>query len=225
MNYDPNIHHRRSIRLKGYDYSQAGAYFITICAQNREYLFGEITNGKMQLNNAGKMIEKWYCELMNKFPDIQCGEHVVMPNHFHCIIHNVGADLCVCPNENTNADLRVCPDEMGQSHRIAPTDTLKSGEHTDMMGEHAGPPHADYNKMGEHTGSPLRDIVQWFKTMTTNEYMRHAKQNRWRPFNGKLWQRNYYEHIIRNENDLNQIREYIINNPLKWELDNENPSI
>jgi len=197
MKYNPDIHHRRSIRLKGYDYSQAGAYFITICTQNRECFFGEITDGRIRLNDAGKMIEKWYFELMNKFPDIQCGEHVVMPNHFHCIIHNVGADLCVCPNRGHTYN-------KGQSHRIAPTNT---------------------QKIGEHKGSPVRDIVQWFKTMTTNEYMRHAKQNRWRPFNGKLWQRNYYEHIIRNENDLNQIREYIINNPLKWELDNENPSI
>ena len=72
-------------------------------------------------------------------------------------------------------------------------------------------------------GSPLRRVVQWFKTMTTNEYIRGIKQNGWQPLKGKLWQRNYWEHIIRDENDLNRYREYIINNPLKWELDNENP--
>ena len=202
MKYYPDTHHRRSIRLKGYDYSQVGIYYITICTQNRECLFGEIAYEEMQLNDAGKMIEKWYFELMNKFPDIRCGEHVVMPNHFHCIVHNVGADL------------RVCPNNSGQSHRIVPTDTLKSVEHI-----------IDQHITGEHIGSPLRNVVQWFKTMTTNEYIRHVKQNGWEPFDGKLWQLNYYEHIIRNDDDLNQIREYIINNPLKWHLDEENPSI
>jgi len=73
--------------------------------------------------------------------------------------------------------------------------------------------------MGEHTGSPIHRVVQWFKTMTTNEYIRGVKQNGWQPFPGKLWQRNYWERIIRDENELNRIRQYIINNPLKWETD------
>ena len=72
---------------------------------------------------------------------------------------------------------------------------------------------------GEHIGSPLHKIVQWFKTMTTNDYINHVKNNNWKPFNKKLWQRNYYEHIIRNEIELNKIRQYIINNPLNWEKD------
>ena len=206
MKFNLEIHHRRSIRLKGYDYSQAGAYFITICTQNRECLLGEIADGQMQLNDAGKMIEKWYFELMNKFPDIQCDEHIVMPNHFHCVIHNVGADLRVCPNNTGQSRNMGHLQNIGYSHVIVPT--LKSGEY----------------KMGEHIGSPLQNVVQWFKTMTTNEYIRHVKQNGWKPFNGKLWQRNYYEHIIRNEDDLNQIREYIMNNPWKWDLDDENPA-
>ena len=117
-------------------------------------------------------MKKWYFELPNKFPDIQCDQYIIMPNHIHFIIIIVGADL------------RVCPDDIG-----------------------------------EHIGSPLHKIIQWFKTMTTNEYIRNVKNNRWEPFDGKLWQRNYYEHIIRNEQELNKIREYIINNPLKWELD------
>lgn len=146
----------------------------------------------MVLNDVGRMVEKWYLALENKFSDICCYEYIVMPNHFHCIVVNVGADL------------RVCPDD-GQSYRIAST----------VMGE--------YNTMGEHKGSPLRAVVQWFKTMTTNEYIRGVKQNGWLRFDGKLWQRNYYDHIIRNENELNRIRQYIIDNPAKWELDRENP--
>ncbi|MGG7056245.1 transposase [Nitrosomonas sp. ANs5] len=190
--YDPAIHHRRSIRLKGYDYSQAGAYFVTICTQNREYFFGEIANGEMQLNAPGRMISRWYSELENIFPDIECDAFVCMPNHVHFIAVNVGADLRVRPDADD-----------GQARRSARTD-------------------ADTNAhliLGEHAGSPLHRVVQWFKTMSTNEYIRGVKQNGWRSFPGKLWQRNYWEHIVRNESELNRIREYIHHNPTQWELD------
>ncbi len=86
MKYAPKIHHRRSIRLSGYDYSKAGLYFITICVQNKLHLFGEITDDAMVLNDAGVMIEKWWNELKNKFPNIELDEFVVMPNHFHGIL-------------------------------------------------------------------------------------------------------------------------------------------
>jgi hypothetical protein len=102
------LYHRRSIRLSGYDYAQAGEYFITICVQNREHLFGEIINEEMILNDAGKMIEKWYVELSNKFPDIVADVYCVMPNHFHAIIVNVGtvgATLRGCPMTSNN----ICP--------------------------------------------------------------------------------------------------------------------
>jgi putative transposase len=86
MNYDPNRHHRRSIRLQGYDYSHPGAYFITIVAQDRACLFGEVVNGEIRLNDAGKMIQRWWLELNRKFPTIKTDEYAVMPNHFHGII-------------------------------------------------------------------------------------------------------------------------------------------
>ncbi|HFE37725.1 MAG TPA: hypothetical protein ENK06_04795, partial [Gammaproteobacteria bacterium] len=181
-------HHRRSIRLKNYDYSQAGLYFVTIVTQNRECLFGDIVDDEIVLNDAGEMVEKWFFELENKFPDIRCQSMVVMPNHFHCIIQNVGADLCVCP------DLRVCPD---------------SGEHI----------------QGEHIGSPLPVVVQWFKTMTTNEYIRGVKNKNWRRFDRKLWQRNYWEHIIRNEYEYQRIAQYILNNPKQWAMDKLNGGV
>ena len=181
--YNPTIHHRKSIRLKGYDYAQAGLYFITICVQNKACLLGKIMECQMLCNDIGQMVEKWYMELENKFPNIKCHEMVVMPNHFHCIIQNVGADLCVCPKN------RECK-----------------------------------NIEGEHAGSPLHiftinQAVQWFKTMTTNEYIRNIKALDWEPFNGKFWQRNYYEHIIRNEQSHQRIADYIINNPAKWTED------
>lgn len=192
MQYNPKIHHRRSIRLQGYDYSRAGAYFVTICTPNRECLFGEIVPGEMRLNEAGRMVWHWYNELENKFPDIQCDECVCMPNHIHFIVVNVGADLRVRPSV---PDLRVRPG-------VSPPRNVASPR-----------------KEGEHIGSPLRSIVQWFKTMSTNEYIRGVKQSGWRPFPGKLWQRNYWEHIVRNDQDLNGLREYIRNNPARWELD------
>ncbi len=186
-------HNRRSIRLPGYDYSGNGFYFITICVQNRAHLFGQITNvgldpcpvHEMVLNDAGKMVARWYYELEMKFHDIRCHEMVVMPDHFHCIIENVGAD---------GADLRVCPEII--------LCNAKPGENVAPSGEHAG--------------SPLRRVVQWFKTMTTNEYIRGVKNLGWTPFNGKLWQRNYYEHIIRNETSRQIISNYIANNPANW---------
>ncbi|HRT84757.1 MAG TPA: hypothetical protein P5523_08975 [Bacteroidales bacterium] len=99
MKFDPDYHHRHSIRLDEYDYSQPGAYFVTICTRNRECLFRNLVDGEMILNDAGKMIEKLYFEIMNKFPDIQCDQYIIKPNHIHFIIINVGADLCVCPND------------------------------------------------------------------------------------------------------------------------------
>ena len=186
--YNPDKHHRKSIRLKGYDYSKAGLYFITICCQNRVHLFGNVINKQMILNDAGKMIEKWFNELQNKFPDVKCHEMVVMPNHIHFIIENIGS---------VGADLRVCPNDSN----ISKTEKRVS------------------EILGEHAGSPLHRVLQWFKTMSTNEYIRGVKNNNWIPFDGKLWQRNYWEHIIRNDQSYQKISDYIINNPSKWNDD------
>ena len=189
--HSPAKHRRRSIRLKNYDYSQSGAYFITVCAQNRACLFGAVADGEMRLNDAGKMVEHWWFELNQKFAAVETDVFVIMPNHCHGIVivtdGAVGADLCVGP-------------------------------------EPKSAPGADH---GAHTGAPLRDplstVIQWFKTMTTNEYIRGVKTGAWASFNRRLWQRNYYEHVIRNEDSLNRIREYIQNNPARWEFDRENP--
>ena len=219
MTYNPAIHHRRSIRLKGYDYAQCGAYFVTIVTQGRECLFGRVINGDMQLNDAGQMITRWWAELANKYPNVIPDAAIVMPNHFHGII--VITDGPVDDND-VGADLRVCP----SSH---------SDAHPDDQGAHIGAPQRSTNTNDDAVGADLRvrpqrsinagvpQIVQWFKTMTTNEYIRGVKNLGWTPFPGKLWQRNYYEHIIRDENAHNRIRQYITNNPAQWDADNENP--
>lgn len=257
MTYNPDIHKRKSIRLKGYDYSKPGAYFITICTQGRLPFFGKIDAGEMVLNDPGEMITRWYYELENKFPDIKCDTFVCMPDHIHCIIINVGTDLHTHPAVTANlrvcrANLRVCRADSGDCHptvradlrvcrtnlRVCRTDQrtcltpvtadlcvcrteqCRSGEHNDIYESNLGE-HNDIYKsnLGEHKGSPLHRVVQWYKTMTTNEYIRGVKQNKWEPFYGKLWQRNYYEHIIRNEYELHNIREYIYNNPKNWGID------
>jgi REP element-mobilizing transposase RayT len=183
MKYDPDRYRRRPIRLKGYDYSQA-VYFVTICTQDRECLFGDVVDGEMRVNDAGCMIQKWWHESSEKFKTIKLDEFVIMPNHFHGIIVIVGAALSGRPGINAH------PAKTGQPHRVAPT---------------------------------LGDIIDWFKTMTTNEYIRNVRQNDWPPFYVKLWRRNYYEHIIRDEEEMNRIREYIIENPAKWAGDEDNP--
>ena len=176
--YNPDIHHRRSIRLKGYDYSQAGLYFITICTQNQSCLFGEIKNGEMVLNDAGKMVEHQWQELICRFDNIKLHEFIVLPNHFHGIVELVGVPLVGTQN--------VGQPQMGQPQGIAPT---------------------------------VGNVVGAFKSLSTNEYIRNVKQNNWRTFDNKLWQRNYYEHIIRDEKSYYQILEYIQNNALKWQDD------
>jgi putative transposase len=224
---------RKSIRLKDYDYSQAGGYYITIVAQGRECLFGIIMEGEMVLNEAGRMVLKWWNELPNKFPSTTLDAFVIMPNHFHGVIfiHETATGKHMGAGEHTGsslhgtivgADLRVCPGDMEKgAHAGAP---LPNGTMNDELetGEHAG--------RGEHIGSPLRrpnaplsQIIQWFKTMTTNEYIRGVKQSGWPPFDGKLWQRNYYEHILRNQSDYERIANYIALNPAQWGEDEENP--
>lgn len=195
--FNPFIHDRRSIRLKGYDYSKEGLYFITICCHKQQYLFECIPNVddvscsfrptcrpnelKIELNDAGKMIEKWYFKLENKFSNIKCHEMVVMPNHFHCIIEIINEPVdATALNDGSalRADTRVRPD--------------------------------------------IPTVVQWFKTMTTNEYIRGVKTLGWQRFDGKLWQRDYYEHIIRNHQSFIKISNYIRNNPTKWHIDKFN---
>jgi REP element-mobilizing transposase RayT len=223
--YNPQIHHRRSIRLKGYDYSRAGLYYITICVQDRVCLFGEIVGRKMVLNDPGKMIEKWYYELGNKFPDISCHEMFVMPNHFHCIIENVksvGADLCVCPNDE-NGQTHMGQTNIGQTHMGQTNIGQTHMGQTNIGQTHMGQTNIGQTHRFAPTGSPLHRVMQWFKTMTTNEYIRGVKKSGWQPFNGKLWQRNYWEHIIRNDGSYHRIAKYIINNPAKWMDDKLNP--
>ncbi|HEX9911674.1 MAG TPA: transposase [candidate division Zixibacteria bacterium] len=167
-----------SIRLKDYDYSQNGAYFVTVCARNHESFFGNVFREEIVLNKYGKIVNQLWNELPNHFFNIESGWFMVMPNHIHGVI--------VINNE--------C-----------------RGGVTPPMGESA------------FGGSPLQipklgQIIAYFKYQTTKII------NKIRSTPGlQLWQRNYYKHVVRNEDELNKIRYYIQTNPLKWHLDRENP--
>jgi len=187
MRFNPKIHHRRSIRLQGYDYSQPGLYYITICTQNKACIFGKINNGKMVLNGAGTMIKTIWSEIPVHYHGFDIHEFVVMPNHIHGIIQIISNPAPV------GTGPRACPDNdgqpiKGQPQGIAPTMTLF-------------------------------DIMHRFKSFTTNQYNKGVKQNNWHPFDKKLWQRNYYEHVIRNEKSYDQICEYIATHTLHWQDD------
>ncbi len=167
MNYDPEIHHRRSIRLQGYDYSQSGKYYVTICAQDKSHVFGQVVEGEMHLSEHGEIVALAWSDLPRRYPHIRLGAFVVMPNHVHGIIEIVGAGL-----------------------RTRPYKSAKHG---------------------------LPEIVRGFKTYSAR-HLNEIQGTAGRP----LWQRNYYEHIIRNDDELNKIREYISTNPLRWASDPEN---
>ena len=193
MTFKSDVRRRRSIRLRGYDYTRAGAYFITICTQNRECMFGEIADRKMVLNPAGNMIQTVWDEIPFHYAGIDIDAFTVMPNHIHGII--VITRSVAVPT--VGAGPRACPDN-GQPRGVAPTETAGTA------------------------GLSLGDMVHRFKTMTTKRYADGVKQSGWQSFPRKLWQRNYWEHIIRDEMELNRIREYIHTNPTQWEFDRLN---
>ena len=180
MTFRPDIHHRRNLRLLEYDYSAEGLYFITICTHERKPLFGKIKEDEMLLNGTGQIIEQQYHLLEQRFPHIQCLEHVVMPNHFHCII-------------------RITDNYVG-----APL---------------AGALNTSDKSFGHPQGVPLQratigEIVGAFKSITTNECLRiHKARGK---IMGKLWQRNFYEHIIRSQRSYEEISTYILENPKRW---------
>jgi putative transposase len=165
---DP-AHRRRSIRLQGYDYSQAGAYFVTICTQDRACLFGEILEGKLDLNEAGRRIDVAWRGLPDHYPSVEVDAAVVMPNHFHGLVILRGTGSASKPFS-------------------------------------------------------LSDLVHRFKSLTTRFYSDGVEKLGWPAYPGRLWQRNFYERIVRGPEEMNRLRQYIVDNPIRWQSDPENPN-
>ena len=199
MEAPTTIHHRRSIRLKGYDYSQAGMYFVTICVKRRgekffAFTFGEIVDGEMVLNDAGKMIEKCWLEIVQHYPIAILHEYIVMPNHVHGII------------ELTNDGNDTKP-SVGAKN-FSPNDTSVFF-HNDNDTQ---------TTIGVKNFLPLRDPPRG-TSRTIGAIVRGFKIGVTKQLGFSVWQRNYWEHIVRNEQSYQRITNYIINNPAKREND------
>ena len=187
---------RRSLRLPGYDYSQPGAYFITICTRNRLSIFGRVDQGKMQLNKNGIIATRKWEQLDERFPEIEIDEFIVMPDHMHgiVIISDVGAI------------------HAGAIHELPRQRDPKYKNATQQDALEKNSPIA-------RRRMTLPMVIGFYK-MNTAKAINIANDTRGTP----VWQRNYYEHIIRNEDSLNRIRRYIQENPIKWSIDPENLS-
>lgn len=210
---------RQSIRLKGYDYSKAGLYFLTICSQNKIKLFGDIVKNKMQLNIAGNMIDRIWQDMPNQHQDIKLHSYTIMPNHFHSIIEiTVGADSISAQTRNIRPNIQPDPNIYTN-----PTQNTNDYANMDDSGTNGGIGIKRADMESAPTGVvTVFDVVQTFKRYTTIEYIKMVKQNILPPFNKKIWQRNYWEHIIRDENEYNRIAQYIVDNPMKWKNDKLN---
>ena len=191
---------RRSIRLRGYDYSRPGAYFVTICTQSYIYLFGRIVAEKMVLNDAGRMAQGVWDELPVHYPGIETDAFIIMPNHIHGIV--------VIQPSAVGAGPRACPGGEARSSDAGPSSPAAESPH---LGQPQG--------VAPTKTMSLPDVVHRFKTLTTSRYTDAVRHNGWKPFPGRLWQRNYWEHVVRSEQELHRVREYIVNNPAKWESD------
>ena len=197
---------------------------MTVVAQGRACLFGDVIGEELQLNDAGEMIQRIWQEIPGHFPGIKLDEFIVMPNHVHGIIGIdqpvgaplVGAQEAVPPHGatreiNPRATTRVAPtpdqepaQPQGETRKLDPRATTRVAPTGDRR-------------------YTLGNVVGAFKSLTTVEYVRGVKTLRWPQFYGKLWQRNYFEHVVRSEESLTKIRQYIHDNPARWEFDRENP--
>ena len=192
----PQNFNRRSIRLRGYDYTQSGAYFITICTYNRKDLFGEIIAGKMNLNDAGNITKQYWMEIPDHFPIVSLDEFVIMPDHIHGIIvindnNSIGAnDNCMVFND----------DLMGANNNCIRTNNY-SPLHQQQKHHHQKTP---FRSPSKTIGSVIRGfkigVTKWFHQNTNID---------------NVWQRNYYDHIIRNDEEIIRIRKYIKDNPVR----------
>lgn len=193
MPYHPDIHHRQSVRLREYDYAGGGGYFVTLCAWQRECLFGDVMDGGMRVNELGRVAGECWAAVPEHFPHVQLDAFVVMPNHLHGIL-------------------------------------IFDHRHPAVGAQHAAPVHGAADKMpgamGKRGITPnnvipgsLGAVIRSFKSAVTKR-INAMRDNPGCP----VWQRNYYEHVIRDERDLHAIRQYIVDNPAKWELDANHPA-
>ncbi|MGQ1945597.1 transposase [Geofilum sp. OHC36d9] len=194
----------KSARHPDWDYANFGAYFVTICTHNRRCYFGDIIDGSMILSEIGKIVETEWLKTFEMRPDmnLQMGEYVIMPNHFHAII-------IIGENEyNTKRGDDGCgggDDECGDDG---------CGSRRDAMHCVSTPhptPHPTTNKFGPQSKN-LASIIRGFKIgVTKNVHKIHPDF---------AWQSRFYDRIIRNNHEFENVRAYIYNNPQNWVKEN-----
>ena len=182
---------RHTIRLPGYDYAQAGGYFVTLLTWHREQTLGQIVSSEVQLSKLGKIAASEWLRLESRFPNVKLDEWIIMPNHIHGILMLLPADAVRARLTSPRHD----PEGSASPLQRVPQPAQPKG----------AVPHS------------LGAILGAYKASVSNK-AHHILDNPGIP----IWHRNYYEHVIRNEAELQKIREYIHNNPLKWEFDEEN---
>ena len=219
MTFNPQIHHRRSIRLKGYDYSKTGLYFITLCVEDKQHLFGDIIDGKMILNQLGQIANDEWLNTSNIRDNISLHEFIIMPNHFHCIIE---INFKKGENDQSIGAFKSPSQTIGsiiRGYKIATTKKIK-----DFLKE-------ENIRTGELQFAPIpesisgeSEIALYPKSISGKSEIAQYSQSisgelQFAPTNSKIWQRNYYENIIRDEKAYQNISNYIKNNPAKWHED------
>jgi putative transposase len=192
MTYNPKKHHRRSIRLSGYDYTQIGAHFTTICTYQKQCWFGDVVNGEMQHNQLGVIVHTFWQAIPRRSSHIELDAFVVMPNHLHGIL--------------IITDARAT-----QPQSFASLDNF-----IDLPLQNTNTPTTE--KFGKPVAGSIPTVIRSFKSSVTKR-INLMRKTRHPP----IWQRDYYERIIR-QDGLDNVRQYIINNPFKWADDEENPS-
>ncbi len=201
IKFNPQKHHRRSIRLRGYDYSQPGAYFITIVTYQRECLFGEIVGGEMKLNQYGKIVDHAWHDLPNHYRHVEPGVLCSMPNHVHGVI------ILIDDSRGGSSEFILASSQKWQ------TRPYKTSEFTEASSKYWQT--CPYKPYKRHA---LPEIVRAIKSFSAKRI------NALRNIHGiSVWQRNYYEHIIRNDREMYNISRFVESNPSAWMNHDENP--
>lgn len=210
-----NLPKRRAMRLRGYDYSQPGAYFVTICVQHQQCLLGAIRDGKMHLNEIGEIVVECWNRIPQHYSSVKIGMNVIMPNHIHGIIawDDVGARS---PRPKNNTVGFPQPDVEARSPR--PKNSRVGSPQPNVGARSPHPKNSTRERKGDTSWSSLGKIVAYFKYQST----KHINQHHNTP-GARIWQRNYHDHVIRDDIDLQRLRQYIQDNPRKWELDQLHP--
>jgi len=206
-----NLPNRHSIRLDNYDYSQMGFYFVTICTQNMDCLFGEIKNGKMINNNIGNIVDEWLLKIPNAFENAEIDMHQLMPNHLHVII--------IIRNQSCRGGVIPAPTKKYSLGQIIGYFKYQSTKYINTMMYGRGYSRPSFKYSGAKTRL-AEALAKRARLDSTIESKRAAPLHKF-PFN-KIWQRNYYERIIRNEREYWVIKKYVRDNPGNWENDENN---